>query len=141
MDTELELFYWVKEGKELRIKDVNSLNLEWYKPNKKTPFRAIAYLGNGKVNVVDDDTHTIIRNVEGNLFTSICEVVNPYMEYGAYLVTQFLNQIDVNFEELEHDEQFSMGKRIYSNFLKSDFNKEEYSEYDCLSKYLDSLKK
>ncbi len=140
MDKELELFYWVNNDKKLRVKNLDTFSdFDGYEPSKETKFRAIAYLGGGLIDVVDD-THTIIRKIKGELFEPIVEVVSPHMEYGAFLIAMFLNSSDNDFRDLENDEQFSESNRLYSEFLVSEFNNESKSEYDCISDFLNNLK-
>ena len=63
------------------------------------------------------------------------------MEYGAYLIAVFLNHSDEVFRDLEHDLQYEKAIALYKEFVESEFNNESKTEYDCISEFLNELKK
>ena len=58
------------------------------------------------------------------------------MEYGAFLMAQLLQEISEPSANLEYDYLYEEANRIYKDFLASEYNDNNRSEYDCINEFL-----
>ena len=58
------------------------------------------------------------------------------MNYNIYLFSNLVKFFNKEFEELPYDEQYNLLPSMYEDFEISEFNRSEYSEYDCMIDYL-----
>lgn len=60
--------------------------------------------------------------------------------YGVFLIAELGRLKNVINPNLEYDLIWETSQAIYNDFLKSNFNDNNKSEYDCISDYLNELK-
>ena len=60
--------------------------------------------------------------------------------YGVFLIAELGRLKNVINPNLEYDLIWETSQAIYNDFLKSNFNDHNKSEYDCISDYLNHLK-
>lgn len=58
------------------------------------------------------------------------------MNYSSFLFNCLLREHNVSFNELPYDRMYEEHNELREEFLKSEFNTDDKSEYDCINKFL-----
>lgn len=74
--------------------------------------------------------------VEAGYFTADDEEKKEINPYGIFLMVELARGHNIIDPELEYDLTWEKAQSLFSDYMKSEFNDEEKSEYDCINEYL-----
>lgn len=78
---------------------------------------------------------TIIKSAMETLIKSLM-VIDGSLDESEFLFIKLLEYYNPTFKELPYDEMFGASAELYEDYLASEFNTDEMSEYECMGRYL-----